>query len=243
MLDYLIIIPAFNEEKNLGRVIFGIKETGAAADILVVNDGSNDRTETVAAENGVNVLSHPFNLGYGAAIQTGFKFATIMGYKYVIQFDADGQHDPCDIPLIIEALKEGNTDIVIGSRFLGRGSFEFGILKITAIKFFRFLIKYLARTVITDPTSGLKGLSRSIFCYYSKIGNYPVDFPDADILIQLIRRKYRVREFAANMKPRLSGESMHSGIKPLYYFVKVILSICIIVLREKFAGEAFEKNG
>lgn len=239
MNDTLVIIPAYNEERNISKVLDDIRTLNIDTDVCVINDGSKDKTEEVVQKGSFNVVSLPFNLGYGAALQTGFKYAVLKDYKYVIQFDADGQHDPEDIKLILNELRKGDAEIVIGSRFLGRGSLQIGCMKKVAIAVFRFLIKFFTGTKISDPTSGLKGLTKPVFSFYSNMGRYPVDFPDADILIQMIRFKYRAKEFPANMRIRESGTSMHSGLKPIYYFIKIMFSILIVLLREKFAKEDY----
>mgnify|MGYP005840910999 CR=1 FL=1 len=243
MFNTLVVIPAHNEEKNIGRVLSDIEKMNLEVDLLVVNDGSSDNTAEAARKSGANVVSLPYNLGYGGALQTGFKYAVSRGYTHIIQFDGDGQHDPEDIGIILEKLKSGEADIVIGSRFMGKGSFPIGFMKKTAIMLFRFLIKFTTGARITDPTSGLQGLTRRVFSYYSMKGNFPGDYPDADILIHMIRCKYRVHEFPANIRPRIAGRSMHAGLKPLYYFIKVLLSILIVIMREKILKEGCEYNG
>lgn len=240
MPDTLVIIPAYNEEHNIGKVLKDIEDTIADVDILVVNDGSSDKTGNIVRALGIDVISLPYNLGYGGALQTGFKYAVLNSYKYVIQFDADGQHDPEDITKIQSELRKGTADIVIGSRFLGGGSLKTGFVKRVAISLFRFLIRYYTGQRITDPTSGLKGLTRRTFSHYAIMGNYPDDFPDADILIQMIRSKYRVQEVPADMYIRDSGRSMHSGLRPIYYLIKILLCIVIVLLREKTLKEVQE---
>lgn len=242
MNDCLVIIPAYNEGKNIGRVLQEVTRLDQSLDVLVVNDGSTDRTEEVVRENGVNIINLPYNLGYGGACQTGFKYAAAAGYRYIIQFDADGQHDPKDIITILDRLEKGNYDIVIGSRFLGRGTYKIGWLKCIAISIFRFIIKITTGEKITDPSSGLQGLSKRAFSFYAGMGYYPPDYPDADILIYMIKCNYRVTEFSANIKQRLSGKSMHSGIKPLFYLIKMIVSILVVLLRGKIKVEGVD-NG
>ena len=237
MKDTLIIIPAYNEEKSIGSTLSNLLSLNLFADILVINDGSRDFTENEAIRKSVDIITLPYNLGYGAAMQTGFKYAVSMGYQYAIQFDADGQHDPRDIRTIITELKKGQNHIFIGSRFLGRGSFRLGLMKKIAISFFKFIIKITTGAKISDPTSGLQGLSRQAFTYYAEMGNYPKDFPDADVLIQMIYLGYNVGEFPANIMHRSSGESMHSGLKPVLYFVKILLSIMIVLSRKKLLKE------
>lgn len=232
MAEGIIVIPAYNEEKNIAETLRGIKKIGLDLDILVVNDGSKDRTREVVKETGNNVISLPFNLGYGAALQTGFKYAKHKGYKYLIQFDGDGQHNPEDILSLVNEMKKDNVDIVIGSRFLGHGTLKTGIFKSVVIHMLRWLIKINTNSKITDPTSGLKCISRRTYEYYSLMENFPGDYPDADVLIHMLRNNYIIREVPANMKERVSGVSMHSGLKPVIYVLKILLSIFIVILRD-----------
>ncbi|RNC62973.1 MAG: Undecaprenyl-phosphate mannosyltransferase [Candidatus Dichloromethanomonas elyunquensis] len=229
---FLIIIPAYNEEKNITKVLHGIFQHCPSCDVLVVNDGSKDSTSQTAKKEGVFVIDHLYNIGYGGALQTGFKYAVTCGYEFVIQFDADGQHDPKDILKIIEYLETKDYDIVIGSRFLN-DSAKVGLLKEIAIKYFSLLIKVFAGKKITDPTSGLQGLNNHVFSYYAIMGNFPEDFPDADTLIHMLKRNCRVIEIPANIRERMSGESMHIGMKTIYYFFKMLVSIAVVVLKDK----------
>lgn len=159
-----------------------------------------------------------------------------MGYEYIVQFDADGQHDPDDIPIILEGLRTGRYDIVIGSRFLGK-SFNIGFLKKIAITLFRFIIKMFTGVRITDPTSGLQGLSKRAYSYYAREGNYPEDFPDADTLIGSILQGFRVTEMPAHIRERHSGDSMHAGLRTAYYMLKMFVSISVVLLRKRFGTE------
>ncbi|MFB9325192.1 glycosyltransferase family 2 protein [Paenibacillus aurantiacus] len=236
---FLIVIPAFNEEANIGRVLEELLAAKLAIDILVVNDGSRDRTEERARRYAeVVVLSHPCNLGYGAALQTGYKYAMKFGYPFIIQFDSDGQHNPQDLPLIMAELERGGTDIVMGSRFVRKdGTFETGVIKGAGIRFFRMLIRQLTGKRISDPTSGLRGVSSRVFSYYSVRDRFPADFPDADILIQQILMKFSIKEVPARMKQREAGVSMHAGIKPVIYMCQILLSILIVLIRHKMTRE------
>lgn len=235
--ECLVLIPAFNEEQNVGKVLKDIRKSYRNLDVLVINDGSHDQTALVVDEAGEKVITLPFNLGYGGALQTGFKFAEMMNYRYVIQFDADGQHDPGDITLILKELRTGNVDIVIGTRFMGRSEFVPGFFKKSAIKLFRFLIRCSTGEKVTDPTSGLQGLSRAVFVHYAKTGNFPEDFPDADTLINSILSGFRVREIPANIRYRHAGESMHGGLKTAFYMIKMVISISVVVTRKKLGRE------
>lgn len=235
--EYLLIIPAFNEEKNIKNVLAEIQSCYNYIDILVVNDGSTDNTLRSVQEVKVDIISLPYNLGYGGALQTGFKYAMNKDYRYVIQFDGDGQHDPKDIETIIELLTNGHADIAIGSRFLGRGNFKTGYMKKIAIAIFRLIIRITTGVKITDPSSGLQGLSRDAFIFYAKMGNFPTDYPDADILIQMILNGYKLKEFPANIRIRNHGTSMHAGLRPILYFMKMLVSIMVVLLRYKSVVE------
>lgn len=229
----LIIIPAYNEEKNISSVLKEIRSFNYDADIIVINDASKDNTEQIVIENGEKVINHFYNLGYGGALQTGFKYAVAMDYEFVIQFDGDGQHDPADIQTIIDLLATDRYDIIIGSRFIIKNTFHTHVGKKIAINLFRFIIKVSAGVNVTDPTSGFQGLNRKTFEYYSRMGNFPNDYPDADTLIHILKRNFRVKEVPVNMRNRLFGQSMHSGLKSIYYLIKMIISVSMVILRAK----------
>lgn len=238
MNEVLIIMPAYNEERNIKTVLKNIKDLDMPLDILVVNDGSMDNTVKEALEEGVKIISHPYNLGCGAALQTGFKYASLNGYKYIISFDSDGQHSAGDISAIYNELKKGDYDIVIGSRFLKDPRYNIGFMKKITIVFFRFLIKSLTGKRITDPTSGLRGFNSKAFNYFSICDNFPSDYPDADVLIKMLYLKFRIYEVPAQMRERVFGKSMHSGLKPILYIFKMLISIFIVALR----GSSFSRE-
>lgn len=232
-IDGLILIPAYNEEANIGQVLQEIRNYNYDLDIVIIDDGSVDGTARVAGERGEKVIEHIYNIGYGGALQTGFKYALKMGYNYVIQFDADGQHDPADIRKLMTRLLDSGADIVIGSRFLS-SDYKTGFFKMTAIRYFRLLIRSFTGVKITDPTSGLQALNRRTFANYAAMGNFPEDFPDADTLIRMIRSNFRVVEVPVNIKERISGVSMHKGLKSVYYLLKMSVSISVVLVRTRF---------
>lgn len=239
MKKTLIVVPAYNEQATIQNTIDGFKGAHVPdiADILIVNDGSADRTEEIARGCGVMVVSHVFNMGYGAALQTGYKYAAREGYHYVIQIDADGQHDPCNIEALHNVIQGTDEvcDIVIGSRFLeGSRSFKVSWLKRVSILMFNSVIRLATRTSVTDPTSGLQALNYSAFSYYARMGNFVHDFPDANMVLQMLLNDFCIKEVPAVMHERVTGESMHSGLKPIKYMIKMALSIMVIILREKF---------
>ena len=240
MKDVLILIPAFNEEESIGNVLDRLEGSMVRrfADILVVNDASVDKTSMISKKYNVTVVSHVFNLGYGSALQLGYKYAVRRGYKYVIQIDADGQHDISNIFNIYERLTQEGADgrapdIVIGSRFLnGSVSFPISGVKKIAIGFFRKTIKHMTGETILDPTSGLQGLNRRAFLYYSLFQNFNYSYPDANMIIQMILLGFRVVEIPSTMHERTAGVSMHSGIlKPMIYMIIMPLSILSVYFR------------
>jgi len=234
MRKILVILPAYNEEESIGKLLDKMTrhEKRDLYDVLVINDGSKDRTEEIVREKGYHALSQVFNMGYGAALQTAYKYAEEKGYEYVIQIDADGQHDVTNIDRIIEEMgcfQEDKTDcpdIIIGSRFLkGSESFYMSRLKMLAIGFFRRIIKKNTKVELTDPTSGLQGLNRKAFCFYAEYGNFDLKYPDMNMIIQMLLLGFRITEFPAIMHEREAGVSMHSGIlKVGKYMVLMSLS-------------------
>lgn len=243
----LIIIPAFNEEGNLANLFdkLCVDEIKSFADILVINDASSDQTGMIAKKYKVAMVTHVFNLGYGSALQVGYKYAVRRGYEYVIQLDADGQHDVSNIMHIYQCLitpdKEGILpDIVIGSRFVeGSTTFRISILKKISLGVFSWIIKKATGQRITDPTSGLQGLNRKAFTYYSYYGNFDYYYPDANMIIQMLLSGFRISETNAIMYERTAGVSMHSGlIKQITYMLIMPLSIWNVVVRAKRSEKA-----
>lgn len=241
MKEILIIIPAYNEQDRIGAVLDALAapEISQVADVLVMNDASSDNTGKVVREHGVNQVTHVFNLGYGGGLQVGYKYAVRRDYKYVIQMDADGQHDVCNVPTILRALttpgEDGKCpDIVLGSRFLeGSTSFPIGGAKKIAIHYFRFLIRLITGKRITDPTTGLQGLSRRSFLLYSQFNQFDDRYPDTNVIIRMLLLGYQVKEVPAVMHCRTSGVSMHSGLKPILYMVRMTLSIISTWIRAR----------
>ncbi len=232
MKNKCIIIPVFNEEHSIVNVISDIKKI-INTDIIVIDDASEDLTAEKARKAGAFVISHPFNMGYGAALQTGYKYAVRKKYDFLLQMDGDGQHDPEYIPEFFRQIESRKCDALIGSRFLGNSKYKVGFLKTVGIIFFRFVIRAITGEPITDPTSGYQCLSRRLFTVFTE-DIFPSDYPDANIIIMLHRMGYKIRELPVAMMPNPSGKSMHKGVLTLiYYFFKMFLSILIIMIRER----------
>lgn len=232
MSTVLIIIPAYNEGVRIGEVIRSVRDIDPTFDIVVINDGSRDNTAQVAHDAGAMVVSHPFNLGYGVAIQTGYKFALAKGYDFVVQIDGDGQHDPACIKQLLTPVIEGTTDLALGSRFLGADSYEPSLTRRIGMAFFRKLISFLIRTPITDSTSGYQAFNRRVIRFFTT-EVFPCDYPDADMLLTLHRAGFRISEVPVRMHANATGKSMHTGLMPLYYIFKMLLSIIVTLLRKK----------
>ena len=233
----IFIIPAYNEEMNIKKVLYDIRENASMADIIVINDCSKDNTEKILKEENVDYINHPFNMGYAKAVQTGIKYAYYNNYDYAIQFDADGQHLASEANKLFEKLKNKNCDIVIGSRFLKNTGYKHSFFRKLGTKLFTQIIKIYCKKVITDPTSGFQCLDRKIMEYYSKLGNYP-EYPDANLIIDLLLKGYKIEEVGVKMELREFGESMHSGIlKPVKYMIKIIYTIFIIILKNMLGGK------
>jgi len=226
----LVVIPALNEEGQIATVIRQVKQEMPEAQVLVVNDGSSDRTEQISSASGARVLSHPFNMGYGVALQTGYKYAVKCGFDCVLQMDGDGQHDPRFLQTLLAELQEGKVDVVIGSRFLGVRAYHVPLLRRIGMLLFGFIASRLSGQRITDPTSGYQALGRRAIEFCTGDG-FPGDYPDADVLVMLHRAGLRIREVPVGMRPNSNGRSLHSGLKPLYYIYKMLLSITLNLLR------------
>jgi glycosyltransferase involved in cell wall biosynthesis len=234
----LVIIPAYNEESQIASVIRGIKEHLPLAEVLIVDDGSTDETRKVAMEGGATVLSHPFNLGYGAALQTGYKYALRKDYGQIVQMDGDGQHDPFFIGALLETIRKGDADIVIGSRFLDAESrrddspYRAPFVRKVGMNFFKVITSLLIGQRVTDPTSGYQAMNRKALEWVSG-DHFPVDYPDADVIIMLHRAGFRIKEVPVRMFQNQDKKTMHSGLKPLYYVFKMFLSIGVTLMRKQ----------
>ncbi len=228
----LIIIPAYNEGARIIDVVCNVRAAVPYYDILVVNDGSIDETAHAAQSAGAVVVSHPFNLGYGVAIQTGYKYAFGKKYDFVVQMDGDGQHDPASINALLAPVVQGRTDFALGSRFLNVDSYEPSLPRRIGMAFFRQLISALIGTRITDTTSGYQAFNQNVVRFFTT-EVFPCDYPDADMLLTLHRAGFRILEVPVKMNASISGKSMHSGWKPLYYMFKMLLSIAVTLMRDK----------
>ena len=221
----LVIIPAYNEEGSVGKVIEEINTHLPQATLLVVNDGSADRTSEKARTWGATVLDLPFNLGIGGAMQAGYKYAYENGYDIAIQVDADGQHDPKEIQKLLRTLERDKADVTIGSRFMRGSSYKGSIMRRIGIAIFSGVISMIVRQRITDPTSGFRASNRKAIQLFAS--DYPQDYPEPEVVILLHQCHLKMEEVSVGMSGRYSGESSITKIRSIYYMVKVLLAIFV----------------
>jgi glycosyltransferase involved in cell wall biosynthesis len=219
----VLVIPAFNEAPRLPSLLGRIAAEKTGLEVVVVDDGSRDATAEVAARAGATVLRHPFNLGYGAGLQTGYKYALEVGAKWVVQMDADGQHDPSDIPRLLAPLERGECDLVIGSRFLAPTGYRMGFTRTLGRRFFVALARAFGITV-TDPTSGLQALGRRVLELYAG-DSFPSDYPDVDVLLTAHRHGLAVREISVEMHASQRKSTLHGGLRSVWYVYKMLLAV------------------
>lgn len=237
--ELLIILPVKNEEKNIGKVLDKLcrPEIMKIADILCINDASKDASDEIIDRYPCEQIKNMFGLGYGSALQLGYKYASRGQYQYVIQMDADGQHDVCNIPMVYRKLTEKEADgerpdIVLASRFMKESSsFNISVVKKFAFWLFRTMISMVTGRKIADPTTGLQGLSRKAFSCYAQYNNFDYQYPDANMVMQMLLLQYRLVEIPAVMHVRTDGKSMHSGLEPVGYMLRMFLSVLAVVFR------------
>jgi len=226
----LIVIPAFNEARRIRGVVAAVLGQ-VTADVLVVDDGSRDGTAAEARAGGAIVATLPVNLGYGSALQTGYRYALRHGYDAVLQLDADGQHDPASIPALLAALADH--DVVVGSRFLHPGSYRPPLSRRLGMTLFGAIASHLSGQRLTDPTSGFQAISRGALEFYAH-DRWPHDYPDADVLAMVARSGLRLTEVPVRMLSSPEGKSMHGGfLKPLYYVFRMTLALALVPLRNE----------
>jgi glycosyltransferase involved in cell wall biosynthesis len=235
MNKYLVAVPAYNEEENIVKVVHSLNRLNVPIDIVIIDDGSTDQTALKAWQSGAKVVSHPTNLGYLAAIQTGFKYAKMQDYPFLIFFDGDGQHDPNCIKDMIEAISQEDVDVVIGSRFLNDRNMKISTSKMLAIKFFRSIIYRTTKKHITDPTSGFKAFKANVYKRFANSSDFYYDLPDSNFIIDILLQNLSILEIPVNMFDREHGKSKihHAGLKPFVYMAQTLLSILIVIMKNK----------
>lgn len=222
MNSVLVIIPAYNEQDNIKRVVDNLIQNYPQYDYVIINDGSKDNTKKICFENGYRLLDLPVNLGLAGGFQAGMKYAYQMGYEYAIQFDADGQHRPEYIENMVEEIKKGY-DIVIGSRFVTEKKDR--SLRMLGSRMIAWAIKFKTGVSIKDPTSGMRMFDKAMIKECALNINYG---PEPDTVSYLIKNGAKVSEVQVQMDERIAGESYLNFVNSMYYMIRMLISIVVI---------------
>ena len=227
-----VIVPAFNEERSIASVVRAIRAALPSCHVLVVNDGSQDATATVARAAGATVLSLPVNLGIGGAVQSGFRYAKVHDFDIALQIDGDGQHDPSEAHLVLEPVRTGRVEMAIGSRWLGRGDYAAPAGRRSGMRMLAAVVRWRTGQVFTDTTSGFRAVGRRGIELFS--AEYPTDFPEVEAIILAKKTGLTMEEVGVQMEQRTSGTSSIGGVRSLYYMARV-MSILLV--------DSFGRNG
>jgi glycosyltransferase involved in cell wall biosynthesis len=230
-LRRVAIVPAFNEEASIGAVIGELAAYDPGLRVIVVDDGSTDRTAEVARASGAKVISLPFNLGIGGAVQTGFRYAWEQGFDVAVRADGDGQHDPAELDAILEPVLADEADIAVGSRFIGGDGYRSSRSRRIGIRLLAWIVSALTRQKVTDPTSGFQAANRLGIRLFA--ADYPHDYPEAEATVMVFKHRLRMTEVPVAMRARESGQSSITAVRSVYYMVKVVLAIFVALFRRK----------
>jgi hypothetical protein len=227
----IAVVPAYEEEGAIAGVVGEILAVDSRLDVVVVDDGSADGTAAAAAAAGATVVVLPYNLGIGAAVQTGFRFALERGYETAVRLDGDGQHDPAELPKLLTPLEAGAADIVTGSRFLDEDApYRPPLARRAGIVFFAKLVSLLTRQRVTDTTSGFQALNRRGIALFAE--DYPSDYPEVEATLLVLKHRLRLVEVPVRMREREHGTSSITFLRSVYYMLKVTLALFVAMFRK-----------
>jgi hypothetical protein len=224
------VVPAYDEEEAIGAVVHGIRGFDPSIDVVVVDDGSRDGTAEAAEAAGAVVVRLPFNLGIGAAVQTGFRYALEQAYDVAVRLDGDGQHEPAELPKLLGPIERDEADVVTGSRFRDEdGSYRPPLGRRLGITWFAKVVSLLSRQRVTDTTSGFQALNRSAIALFAR--DYPSDYPEVEATVLLLKHRLRLLEVPVEMRERETGSSSITFLRSLYYAIKVTLALFVGMAR------------
>ena len=224
------IVPAHNEDGAIGGVIDAINAASPAFDVVVIDDGSRDDTAAIAREHGAAVVSLPYNIGIGGAVQTGFMYALERGYETAVRLDGDGQHDPGELGKLLGPIERDEADIVTGSRFVdGSGQYRPPLARRIGIVWFARIVSLLTRQRVTDTTSGFQALNRKGIELFA--GDYPSDYPEVEATVLVYKHRLRLAEVPVTMREREHGTSSITLVRSIYYVLKVTLALFVAMVR------------
>jgi glycosyltransferase involved in cell wall biosynthesis len=225
----MVLIPAYNEEGSVAAVVREVQRVLPGTPVMVVDDGSRDGTAQVARTAGAEILRLPHHLGLGGAVQTGYRFAFEHGYNCVVRVDSDGQHNPADIPKLLDKLDADGFDMVTGSRFLKPNGYTVQWLRRFGGMLFSAILYPVLGKRITDPTSGFAAVNRRALEVFSR--SFPLEYPEIEALVVLQRKRLRFCEVPVKMFPRRAGRSTIGSAQAIYYMFRVLLGVLMNVIK------------
>ena len=227
-LRCLIIVPAWNESRTVGKLVHRLRRFLPEYDVLVVDDGSTDTTALEVPAD-AKVVSLPFNLGIGGAMQTGYRYAAIHGYDAAVQVDGDGQHRPSEVRQLIEHLHRQNADLVVGSRFAAPNFYHQPLSRRVGCWILGWLVRMLTGLHVTDSTSGFRAVSKRVIRAFAHW--YPEDYPEPEVILLLHRAGFKVEEVPTQMRRRAAGTTSIPFFHGVYYVIKVVTCLLLDLLR------------
>lgn len=224
-MKILVIIPCYNEQESIERVVANLKARAPFADYLIINDCSTDNTEKILREKGMNYINNPVNLGIGGGVQAGYLYAKQNGYDIAVQMDGDGQHDPAYLADVCQPVIDGEFDMSIGSRFIKKEGFQSSFMRRLGINIISTLIYVLTGKKVYDVTSGYRACDRRLIEFFAD--NYADDYPEPEAIMSCVMNGYKVGEVPVVMEERQGGVSSIRSLKSAYYMIKVCLALVV----------------
>lgn len=236
-MKILVIIPCYNEQDSIVRVVSNLKSSAPEVDYIIINDCSTDNSESVLKDNSFNYIASPINLGIGGGVQLGYIYAQDMGYDIAVQMDGDGQHDPKYLADVICPVANGTLDMSIGSRFVTKEGFQSSFMRRLGINIISTLIIVLSGKKVKDVTSGFRACNKELIAFFASY--YADDFPEPEAILACVTSGYRVGEVPVIMDERQGGVSSIRSLKSAYYMLKVCLSLIVhrISITKKKGGK------